>query len=758
MSTRRWKVCFLLSGLVLEPGLANLALGQSENIITISSDVVFVEGFNTVNGVTPVPPFPPIPPGTGVAVSSFGRFSQNQVKQEGGRAYNLDVMLPFTFINSITSENAAANLTSSSQMTWNGTLLIPAAPGQADETPINARITGTLVIGREQATGASSGEVVGQFEVKDGGNNSTVTVTPFGTGPSVNGGGSYNNLIVRQNTQLRVGVPFEVALKFDLNSILNGVGETINDIRQFKLHIETENAPPDRTANIAVLEVPSAFGPPDPPNNPPAGGLVRATHDAFQRGDQSLIVAVSSNSDSAATRESNHATSVASRLFDGAPLEIDGGQADPDRWRVWSYQSQDDDLELEAAIREVSAAVKIINISFNGLPIPDDPLVAAVDRAAFMHRNLITVSAGNTGPATIRSPGDAFNIVTVGATDHDVELPAEKSLPEFSYTPRDIGIWSFSSRGPIDGRYKPDIVAPGHEVTVAVAFEDTEILTPSNNNTLPQSGTSFAAPYVASVAAHLIERGTDMIERETMGWDSDALDPMVIKAVLLNSAQEIRPDPAHPSWEGWKPEQTFIPLDPDQGAGEVSTERAKQQYLTNPEQDYDKFVKLIGWDYGEEIDEGQFRNYPFKKPLKAGSDLNATLDWFRELDGTGNPFPSVDNLDLELWTFNGRVPRSRVTLSNSEIDNVEHLHRFVIPDDDTYGLRAHFLTDITHNEADQYGLAWYASPKFETPDSSPGVCGLLGILLLLGVSGWRRGRQQANKSISAEREQGHKRG
>jgi serine protease AprX len=91
---------------------------------------------------------------------------------------------------------------------------------------------------------------------------------------------------------------------------------------------------------------------------------------------------------------------------------------------------------------------------------------------------LVVVSAGNAGRSagspTLGTPADADSVVAVGATD---------SLGRLA---------SFSSGGPTsDGRHKPEVVAPGVSVTFAAI----------DSGLARGSGTSFAAPLVAGLAA-----------------------------------------------------------------------------------------------------------------------------------------------------------------------------------------------------------------------------------------------------------------
>ncbi|MGH7178880.1 MAG: S8 family peptidase, partial [Tepidisphaeraceae bacterium] len=106
-----------------------------------------------------------------------------------------------------------------------------------------------------------------------------------------------------------------------------------------------------------------------------------------------------------------------------------------------------------------------------------------VDYISYGLRIPITVSAGNAGFTSNpkpQGPGDAFNILSVGAT-------------EFSLYNKVVG---FSSFGPTsDNRSKPDLVAPGDLINTC--NDDWE----TGPDFVQWSGTSFASPNTAGVVA-----------------------------------------------------------------------------------------------------------------------------------------------------------------------------------------------------------------------------------------------------------------
>jgi subtilisin family serine protease len=150
----------------------------------------------------------------------------------------------------------------------------------------------------------------------------------------------------------------------------------------------------------------------------------------------------------------------------------------------------------------------------------------------------VVISAGNNGQtispqsskqsvgvlASVTEPGHAANCITVGSTHREA--------------PHVFGVSWTSSKGPtLDGRPKPDVVAPGEWICSAATglVRNAAGLTGRGVRTsltyAEQSGTSAAAPHVSGVIAGFLSCRPEFIGR-----------PAEVKALLMRTATDLGRD------------------------------------------------------------------------------------------------------------------------------------------------------------------------------------------------------------------------
>ncbi len=230
---------------------------------------------------------------------------------------------------------------------------------------------------------------------------------------------------------------------------------------------------------------------------------------------------------------------------------------------------------------------------------------------------VITKSAGNDGPGhtTVSSPGNAKNIITIGAT---LNYNPNQNV----YNPDDVA--SFSSRGwSADNRIKPDVVAPGSRIYSTDPGGGYRIM----------SGTSMANPAVAGAAAVVVEwyevnHGT----RPT---------PAMVKALLINTANDLDDNSGN---TGPIPNR-------DEGWGMVDISK-----LDRP---HDAPVPFYLHD-GSSVftDSGQVDQYSIMAD-RGDEPLKVSLVWTDKeaSSGTGSGRALINDLNLEVISPSGEVYR-----------------------------------------------------------------------------------------------------
>jgi hypothetical protein len=250
--------------------------------------------------------------------------------------------------------------------------------------------------------------------------------------------------------------------------------------------------------------------------------------------------------------------------------------------------------------------------------------------------------------------GSAYNVIAVGTAQ-----PGGSSSGGYT-------------RIEIPGRCKPDIVGP-------------------------RGLTSFTTPAVAACAARLLQAADEMTDEAHRAGKAE-----VIKAVLLAGAVK----PVY-----WKA-MPGRPLDEHLGAGVVQFDNSLQILQAGPANP-GRLPNRMGWDF-HPIGPDQTLVYTFQTNAPMG-EASIILTWHRRItgvrpddkDGTRPNWygaPRMTDLNLRLVHTDESGDENELAVSNSRIDNVEHIYLKHL-DPGRYRLEV-TRKDTVHDEPWDYALAW----------------------------------------------------
>lgn len=347
---------------------------------------------------------------------------------------------------------------------------------------------------------------------------------------------------------------------------------------------------------------------------------------------------------------------------------------------VSSGGSSLDCLDMDTFLpKAYGAGARIQNMSFGGGTYGQyDSLAQTVDDFVWQHQDhLVVISAGNAGEdceplssqntcvgngviddGSITPPATAKNAISVGASEN-YHPPSTGSC---RYTPVDSQCWilysfgsygldrtpfandfvsndpgglaGFSSHGPtLDGRIKPEIVAPGTNV-ISTRSHHSSANYPAvySADYAYDSGTSMAAPMVSGLAA---------LVRQWLGQQGVANpSAALVKALLLNGAANITP-----GQYGTGSQREIPAAWPNNAEGWGRASIVGAVGLDDPSHRF--------WSNSAGLITGASADYSVT--LNGGQTLRATLAW---TDPAAIPLASkalVNDLDLQLLDPSGVV-------------------------------------------------------------------------------------------------------
>lgn len=204
---------------------------------------------------------------------------------------------------------------------------------------------------------------------------------------------------------------------------------------------------------------------------------------------------------------------------------------------------------------------------------------------------------------------------------------------------------AFSSMGPtFDGRIKPDLVAPGQNIKSTVYEVDNPNSPEYHNDGYGfMAGTSMASPCVAGVIALMLEAFWD-----SYGEDTPRPLPSTIKAILIETAQDLTQDPfmpnepSCPDFIGSNAQPPFSHAGPDwaTGYGLINAEQAVAMIQNE---------SLYLQDSLEDV--GEVEEFTINVESDT-TELKVTLAWD---DYPSNPTDTIDTLPKLVNDLNLRL-------------------------------------------------------------------------------------------------------
>ncbi len=255
----------------------------------------------------------------------------------------------------------------------------------------------------------------------------------------------------------------------------------------------------------------------------------------------------------------------------------------------------------------------------------------------------IVFSAGNSGASGLTRPKMAKNVISVANSESlrtEIAGLSANNIDDLSTT---------SSRGPVGGRVKPEISAPGSGISGGRSGSDA-LFGNLDANHRWSSGTSHAAPQIAGMAALFSQWWSDT-------RFGDRPSPALLKAAIINTGQDMNgnlsgaaiPNPN----EGWGRANMKLMLNTGVGMKHIDEEVS----LLNTGDTFGFFAGTVG---------------------NSSRPVRVTLVW------TDPPGASlVNNLDLEVTigttVYKGNVFSNGVSVVGGSADTINNVETVILP-------------------------------------------------------------------------------
>jgi hypothetical protein len=317
----------------------------------------------------------------------------------------------------------------------------------------------------------------------------------------------------------------------------------------------------------------------------------------------------------------------------------------------------------------------------------EDWWTRGIDNMAEKFGILIVAAIGNGKSAHDLPlyPAAGANILAVGVAD------SAGTLTNFS-TPDP----NHSTEGPtLDGRCKPDIIAPGNCLVALAGSKD--------GFAAGGDYSSFAAPVVTGVASILIQKARTTPDLQLAA--SPFMGNCILKSILMTSAEKL------PGWhKGFdlSDDDYEYPLDFKQGAGMVNAAEAYDVLTAGMQMG--GAIKTSGWTI-DMIEPNYITDkvYNFKNEKTEKTHISVTLVWNRSYQNE-YPFEPLwqdwADLQLELRKIDNAGNQELVDYSDSPVDNVELLYTDIEPNTEYKLVISHSLNSELPQVSTAYALSW----------------------------------------------------